>query len=729
MKKIELLAPAGNKESLKAAINAGADAVYLGGYMFGARSFSGNFSNEELVEAITYAHIMGVKVYVTTNTLVYENEVEIFMEYIDFLHKNNVDAVIIQDIGMLDLVRKTYPNLEIHASTQMHIHNLEGAKFLEEINIKRCVLARETSIDEIKYIKENSNIELEIFVHGALCVSYSGQCLMSSMIGNRSGNRGTCAQTCRKKYKLFKDKELGDGYLISPKDLFTVNSINQLIEIGVSSLKIEGRMKRPEYVYEIVKIYRDAIDEYYLKSKITVEEETIKNAKKLFNREFTKGFLFNEQNNNFTNEFRGNHMGIEIGSVINYKNNRVTIKLTDNVSINDGLRIIAKEDVGFNINNFYINQVLVKTATIGDIIEFELKHQVEIGSKVLKTTDYLQLEEIKEKINLKKFISITGIITIKESNLIELVISDKNHRISVKSNDIVTKAINQPTTKDMVLKQLNKTNDSNYHFTNIEVNIEENVFVSVKELNELRRASFALLDMKRDYQIPYEKSDYKIELPDFKKEDNINVLLYDDLQYDLFRKEKFNKIYTDNIRIKGSIKRMPRVIISHEEERELVLASDMGSLRFYNKFETDSSFNVTNSYALAFLHSVGSLKVTLSHELNFEQITEITNNYKTRYNKLPNAEVIVYGYPEVMINKFNLLDKYNIKDFGYIIDELNNKYYIDQINDRMRIFNFVKKEDMDIKKYFNIGVNNVRFDISKFDCEYNKIISYVKQHN
>lgn len=188
MKKVELLAPAGNMEMLKYAIMAGCDAVYLGGTNFGARAFSKNFNDEEIINAINYAHLYGVKVYVTVNTLIYDDEVNDFLNYVEFLHKNNVDAIIIQDFGMFDLIRKVFPNLELHCSTQMHIHNLDGTLLMEKLGAKRVVLARETSIDTIKLIKEKSDIELEIFVHGSLCVSYSGQCLMSSLIGGRSGN-------------------------------------------------------------------------------------------------------------------------------------------------------------------------------------------------------------------------------------------------------------------------------------------------------------------------------------------------------------------------------------------------------------------------------------------------------------------------------------------------------------------------------------------------------------
>ena len=235
MKEIELLAPAGNMESLVAAISAGCDAVYLSGKKYGARAFAANFSNEELIEAINYAHLYDVKVYVTVNTLIYESEFNDFIDYIDFLYKSNVDAVIMQDIGAMDLVRQKFPNLEIHASTQMNIHSLESVKMLESLNIKRAVLSRELYISDIENIKKNSEIELEIFIQGALCVSFSGCCLMSSLIGGRSGNRGSCAQCCRMKYSLIKDNmEVDEGYLLSTKDLCTINNIGRLIDIGVT---------------------------------------------------------------------------------------------------------------------------------------------------------------------------------------------------------------------------------------------------------------------------------------------------------------------------------------------------------------------------------------------------------------------------------------------------------------------------------------------------------------
>ncbi len=266
-KKLELLAPVGSFESLKAAVQNGANAVYLGGKEFSARASANNFDREELKEAVRYAHIRGTRVFVTVNTLIKQDEKEAFLEYIKFLHNEEIDALIIQDIGMASMIKKELPDFELHASTQMSAHSLEDVLYLEKIGFSRVVLARELNVDELKYITDNSNVDIEVFVHGALCVCYSGQCLMSSVLGTRSGNRGRCAQPCRQKYQLYNIEEDSyvetDGqYLLSPRDLNTIENIGAIIDSNILSLKIEGRMKRPEYVATVVSAYRDAIVNY-----------------------------------------------------------------------------------------------------------------------------------------------------------------------------------------------------------------------------------------------------------------------------------------------------------------------------------------------------------------------------------------------------------------------------------------------------------------------------------
>lgn len=255
MEKIELLAPAGDYEVFQTAVLAGADAVYLAGKNFGARAFSTNFTIEEIINAVKYAHLRKVKVYVTVNTIVYENEWEDLKAYIGELYHANVDALIVQDFGIIEYISEKYPDFEIHASTQMNIYDKEASLLLKKIGIKRVVLARETSLEQVKEIAK-TGIEVEVFAHGALCYCASGNCLMSFAIGKRSGNRGTCAQPCRKKYCLVENnlKISEDCSLLSMRDLNTINYIDQLIEANVASLKIEGRMKSKEYVYAVVKI-------------------------------------------------------------------------------------------------------------------------------------------------------------------------------------------------------------------------------------------------------------------------------------------------------------------------------------------------------------------------------------------------------------------------------------------------------------------------------------------
>lgn len=261
MNKIELLAPAGSMESLIAAINNGANAVYLGGSKFSARAYASNFDNETMIKAVDYAHSYGVKVHITVNTLLKQSELQEALKYVGYLYEIGVDALIIQDTGLISLIKSVYPEFELHASTQITVHNGEGALYFREKGLHRIVLSRELSLDEIKYISKDLGIETEMFVHGALCVCYSGQCLMSSMIGGRSGNRGRCAQPCRMQYNL-KGETLGErkAYLLSPKDTSFIEDIEDIIKSGTSSLKVEGRMKKPEYVAGVIRNYRKAID-------------------------------------------------------------------------------------------------------------------------------------------------------------------------------------------------------------------------------------------------------------------------------------------------------------------------------------------------------------------------------------------------------------------------------------------------------------------------------------
>lgn len=710
MKKIELLAPAGNMEALKAAIQAGCDAVYIGGNAFGARAFSKNFNNEEIKEAINYAHLYGVKVYITVNTLIYENEVDSFLEYVKYIHKCNVDAILIQDLGMFDLVRKRFPNLELHASTQMHIHNLDGVKLAENLGIKRVVLARETSIDEIKKIKENTDVEIEVFVHGALCISYSGQCLMSSLIGGRSGNRGTCAGSCRLKYDIIDDnnnKLNKDNYPLSTKDLNSLEYIGSLIDIGVSSLKIEGRMKSKEYVYKVVSLYRKAIDSYYKYGKVMIDNNDLTELKKIFNRDYTKGFLNNTNNDDIINGYRPNHMGVKIGKIIEYKNGIAKIKLTDNISIGSGLRVIDNNrDVGINVNNFYINNKLVKSAKSGDIISIKVNDQVKVNSDVVITLD----NDINNKIdklisdNLRK-VKIDGTFIGKLNKPCELILNDEKNIVKV-SGIIPSVSNSKPVTKDDIHSKLNKLGNTIYEFNNIDIQIDDNIFIPISEVNNLRRMAIDLLNEKRLYKYEIKYGDYKIDLPDFKKERLLTCYVPTKDDYNKLDK-KYDVIYCDDIIDKGVLK-LPRVIHEYPNYDGSIMIGEIGGIGKYKETYTDFSLNVVNSYTVAFLHSLGVKRITLSYELSDNQIKDIIDNYHKRYNVNPNLELIVSANEEVMISKFSL-NKYYNNDKIYLRDMFGNKFKVKTKDNLMYIYNYKRREILS-NKYYDMGINALRIN-------------------
>ena len=695
-------------DSLKAAVMAGCDAVYLGGVLFGARAFAGNFTNEEIVYAINYAHLYGVKVYVTINTIIYDSEVERFLDYVRFLHKNNVDAVIIQDIGMFDLLRKKFPNLELHASTQMNIHNYDGALLAKKLGFKRVVMARETPIDVIKKIKEEIDIEIEVFIHGALCVSYSGECLLSALVGKRSGNRGTCAQICRKKYDFYdddKNKLNINNYLLSTKDLCTLKYIDKLIEIGVDSLKIEGRMKRSPYVYLVTKTYRKVIDNYYNTGKLKIDENDIIELKKMFNRNFTKGFMLNEDNNNFTYDKRPNNIGIEVGQVISKVKNDLKIKLTYDVSVHDGLRILDdKEDKGLVINKMFINNKSVLEAKKGDVITLKYDKYVEKNSKVLLTSSKKQLDSISEAIkNQERFIYIDLNFTAKENENLKLTITDGLNSVTEVLDKTPMRAINKETSHDVIKKQLSKLGNTVYKARSITLNLDDNLFINIKDINEIRRRAISKLNEKRLYKIDFVEKDYTIGVPDFSSIKQTAVLVNKENES---LKDKYDLIYTEDEKTKDedSIIVLPRIINEHPFVKNAVMIGDFGGLLKYDNFQTNFSFNVVNSYSVAFLHSLGAKLVTLSYELSLSQIKNMIEIYKKRYNKNPNTSLIINSYPESFVSKFNLNKKYNVKS-GYLKDSYGNFLKVKTKGDIMVVYHFKKVNLYDIKEVFETGVN------------------------
>lgn len=751
MKKPELLAPAGSFETLEAAVMCGADAVYLGGNKFGARAFATNFNNDEMIKAVNYAHLYGVKIYVTVNTLIYDEEVESFLEHITFLDSIGVDAFIIQDLGMMHLLSSIYPHLELHASTQMHIHNLESLLKLKELGIKRVVLPRELSILKIKELKRNSNMEIEIFIHGALCVSYSGQCLMSYLIGGRSGNRGECAGSCRLPYQLIekegsKEKviETNGDYLLSTKDLYTLENISDIIDAGVDSLKIEGRMKRPEYVAVVTSLYRKAIDSYCDGKEYRVTEQDITDLKKMFNRGFTKGYLFGNKNRELMNSIRPNHMGVYIGKVINVDKKRVTIKLTDDIAIGDGIRIVSKKDVGFTITKIYKNNEVVKEAFKGDTVSFDNDELVNTGDEVLKTTDIKLIDKLQTlyKNNNRK-VDISVFVSAKINSYFSITVKDGTNSVTATSDVKLSEAKTAPVTKEVIEEKIKKIGDTPYIVKDIIFDIDDNIFMPLTTINALKREALdelSHLRLKRNGNQVVKK--YDLCMPD-NTQDKImyKAKVKTKEQYTACIDAGIDQIYIEDLILYRELKDDKRVVLVYPRVRkhkanslDNVVVNDLGIVT--SSTITDYALNVVNSYTVAFLHSLGARTITLSYEMDDQRISNMIKTYKKHYGVMPNIEVIVYGRIEAMITEYCPLNTYFSKDSKcsqckskskyYLRDRFHNDYVLTFDNCLMSIYNYQKRNLINkISSMVNIGVHNFRLNF--VDESYEECINIIKQ--
>lgn len=509
----ELLAPAGSWEALVAAIQNGADAVYLGGKMFNARQSANNFDNEELARAVAYAHIRGVKIYVTVNILLADHELEEALGFLHFLHNIGVDAVILQDLGLARLAREVIPELSIHASTQMTVHNTPGVLLMQQAGFDRIVLAREMSLQEITAIKEETGAYLEAFIHGALCVCYSGQCLMSSLIGGRSGNRGKCAQPCRLQYQLVDERgrtladpgQVGE-YLLSPRDINTSAHIPQLIAAGINSFKIEGRMKRPEYVATVIRTYRNLIDRALEDQKgYRVEEQEARDLAQIFNRDFSPGYFFGNPGRDLMSFKRPNNRGVRLGRVkgFNAKNKTVEIILEEPLRVGDGIEVWVSEGgrSGVEVNSILVNGKHVESAPAGSLAGLSIPGKIRPGDRVFKTHDAALMERAREtftssrearKIPLQFFVQ----ARVGEP-LVLRVTDDQGFTAEGTSDEACQEAVKRPLTTEFLEEQLDRLGNTPFALAGLEVSLAGQVILPMREINELRRRVLSDLEHKR----------------------------------------------------------------------------------------------------------------------------------------------------------------------------------------------------------------------------------------
>ena len=703
MKKIELLAPAGSKEAFIAAVQNGADAIYVGGQQFGARAYASNFDRETMVSMFQYAHIHGVNVYVTVNTVVFEDEFEEVKDYLTFLYTNQCDGVIVQDLGVISYLRNTYPDFKIIGSTQMNIHNVQGAKLLKELGINRVVVARETSLQELIAInKEVPDIELEVFGHGALCIAYSGQCLMSSYIGKRSGNRGRCAQSCRLNYRLMKDGNYlnEEAPLLSTKDLLTLENLDKIIEANASSLKIEGRMKSSEYVALVIRTYRKAIDAYYERKRNLNYKKEIYDLKRVFNREFTKGYLLNENFSDVVNIYRNNHQGVEIGRVIDVKNNVLKIRLSEDLNQFDGIRIISKEDVGFTVNKMMIKGLLVNKAKKGEVVFIESKAKVRANDIVMKTLDIKQMEELQKTYDKDyRKVKINAKLIALEGKPLELYYNDfDGHMVYEKSTYIVESAINAPLNKLRAEEQVGKLGNTSYVLNKFSFISSDNPMVPMKFINELRVKCIEKIDTLRinRYKDRIAKEEVLLKLPKQKKtNDSLSVLINNEEQIIPLLNKNISTIYVKNRAVFNKLKneykdenivfaqnRIEKNLLKENEQNVLVCENGGLSFAKNNSVVSDVYLNITNSRAVALLLSLGIKKVGISLECDYERLELLINNFASNYYCLPPLEMLIYGYNDLMITKYCPISKMNGSKNKFCNECHNHNYYLE---DRIKV--------------------------------------------
>ena len=683
---MKIVAPAGNMERFYSAISATADEIYLGLKGFGARRNAENFTVEELKKAIDYAHLRGSRIFLTLNTIMTNREIELLYPTLKDLYNYGLDAIIVQDLGYAEYLHKNFPSIEIHGSTQMTVANYYEINYLKELGFKRIVLPRELSFEEIKEIRKNTDIELEVFVSGSLCISFSGNCYMSSFIGGRSGNRGMCAQPCRKEYKTSCGEK---SYFLSPKDqLYGLDEIKKLQEIGVESIKVEGRMKDVSYVYETVSYFRSLIN------GIDKEE----NTHKLFNRGYSKGYFYDNDKTIMNRDYSYN-MGEKIGEVIG-KN----IRLDEDIVSGDGITFVSKDYK--NLGGTYINKIAYKNEKL--ILNFPE------GTKYIFRNYNKRLnDEISKKLkSTDKKLEINFDFTAKlnEKLILKIYLEDENGNrilnLEEISETLTQKAQRRAISEDDIKEKLSEIGDSEFTVKNIKIDIDENIFIPLSELKNLKRNA---VEKFREKILSYFRRDLDSEL----KENNQEYFKLEiekdepkDLEIRVIVSNEEQKNFLENIKNEYNIKEI------YYRTYDIAKQSMLGQHNLDNKLASNLyellenknsavmlnwNMNIVNSYTINVLEKIKKLEsFIISPEINFSKIRELG---KTRlkkalliYSKLKGMTIdvdIADSKNEIITNKEN--DKFNIIKNNY-----GTEIFLDKPLNIINIMEDIKKLNVDI---------------------------------
>lgn len=774
----ELLAPAGSYEVFVIAVNAGADAVYLSGERFGARAYAKNFTIEEIEKAINYAHLNKVKIYVTVNTLINNFEVLEVIKYLFELYKLGVDAVIVQDLGIAYLIKTLIPDLEIHASTQMTLNNYSNLKWAWNNGINRVVLPREVSVDEIKEINDNlkrnqMDLELEVFGHGALCYCVSGNCYIASYNSGRSGNRGACAQPCRREYKLkYRGYNVGNGYLLSTHDLATYKHLDEISKAGVTSLKLEGRMKSADYVGTIVNSYRNLLDGN--------EGNYKQDLHLVFNRQFTNGYLLNDKPGKVLGRGSSGHEGLYIGDIVKIDGTKVTIEVKnkDNyVELEEGDGIAFKYNK--KIKGIYLeniihqneNEIVIDTTRL-------VKEGTEVFISYRKSINERIKQFKKEKIESKTPINLTFSWNEKLDVFVkvEYYLDEELINFRYKGEELFEKALKRPVTEENIEKQMVKTGGTRFYIEEIKFNeMPKDIFVPVGKLNQIRRDILEEAEkLLLNHYTPTKKS-----VKATRKNINRFIEEYENFENKEINKESKLSIFADNLDLikaasgfdlkriyfdatclynnpEDYYKDIPQLLesahqiasdseivwvlasfisqkdaekcneIVKELENKGILISVMGDFPamadiFDCPIYGNHNLNIWNSFAVKSLEDSGFKGTILSSELSGKEIKELIKKNKSDID----LEMIVNGNLEVIVTKddfSNLNDGKNFiiannADYAILEDKKRKKFKYKVSFDYLRQSHIINKDCLCLIEEIN-EIKELGLDSLILDCRY-----------
>ena len=701
---VELLAPAGSREAFIAAVESGANAVYLAGNKFGARAYASNFDEDGLRETVHEAHIRHVRIHVAVNTILEDGELAGLAAYLQFLDSLDVDAVLVQDLGVARVAREIVPHLPLHASTQMTVNSLEGVQALARLGFSRVVLARELSIKEIRHICANTDVEIEIFMHGALCVCYSGQCLMSSMIGGRSGNRGRCAQPCRLPYTLVDEHGkdvLGDGagdFLLSPRDLNTIDVLPELIDAGVASLKIEGRMKRPEYVATVVGTYRKALDAYETGKAYRADEKAHDRLAQIFNRDFTTAYLVSRPGKAMMSDRRPNNRGLLVGRVTAYDRASclVSVKLAKPLFVGDQVDFWVK--VGGRVAATVTKLTGLRGETLaegmaGDVVTFEIPSAVREHDRVFKVYDAKLMAEAKQRCasgSPIRRVAVDCEVSARLGDPLTIRMVDADGNVGEGRTAFIAEvARKRPLTEETVRRQVERLGTTIFSLRSFSCTLGEAVMVPMSEINEARRRAVAALEAARIARMKPAEGHYSESVPHARrKPENPPHLMVAVATLDaakaaldagadgiLFGGESYSHHVITEEAYRSAWKfaqehgaridfNTPRIVRDcHQKALENLLHAfaafppaaihvhNIGTLSLVRRMtdmpiHADYSLISYNQKTLQFLKEYGAAEATLSPELTLVQIGELADK-----SPIP-LTAIVHGRLELMVSEY-----------------------------------------------------------------------------